>query len=54
MIAIGIVAVLRRFKRHDLFLRMARTLIDQYSGKNFIFLIAGDGPQKKKDFRFNE
>ena len=47
-IAIGIVAVLRRFKRHDLFLKMARTLIDQYSGKNFTFLIAGDGPQKKR------
>ena len=47
-IAIGIVAVLRRFKRHDLFLKMARTLIDHYSGKNFIFLIAGDGPQKKR------
>jgi glycosyltransferase involved in cell wall biosynthesis len=47
-IAIGIVAVLRRFKRHDLFLKMARTLINQYSGKNFIFLIAGDGPQQKR------
>jgi glycosyltransferase involved in cell wall biosynthesis len=47
-IAIGIVAVLRRFKRHDLFLKMARILIDKYSGKNFTFLIAGDGPQKKR------
>ena len=47
-IAIGIVAVLRRFKRHDLFLKMARALIDKYSGKNFTFLIAGDGPQKKR------
>jgi len=47
-IAIGIVAVLRRFKRHDLFLKMARTLIDKYSSKNFTFLIAGDGPRKKK------
>ena len=47
-IAIGIVAVLRRFKRHDLFLKMARTLIDQYSDKNFTFLIAGNGPQKKR------
>jgi len=46
-IAIGIVAVLRRFKRHDLFLKMARTLIDKNSGKNFTFLIVGDGPQKK-------
>ncbi len=46
-IAIGIVAVLRQFKRHDLFLQMAKTLIEQHPEKNLTFLIAGDGPQKE-------
>lgn len=45
-IAIGIIAVLRQFKRHDLFLEMAKTLVDRYPGKKLVFLIAGDGPQK--------
>jgi glycosyltransferase involved in cell wall biosynthesis len=45
-IAIGILAVLRQFKRHDLFLQMAKTIIEKYSNKKFVFIIAGDGPQK--------
>ena len=45
-IVIGIIAVLRRFKRHDLFLQMAKILIKQHPGKKLTFLIAGDGPQK--------
>ena len=45
-IVIGIIAVLRQFKRHDLFLEMAKTLIGQYPDKKLVFLIAGDGPQK--------
>jgi len=47
-IVIGIVAVLRQFKRHDLFLDMARSVIDINKDKKFVFLIAGDGPQKDK------
>jgi glycosyltransferase involved in cell wall biosynthesis len=46
-IAIGIIAVLRQFKRHDLFLKMAKTLIEQYPETKLTFLIAGDGPQKE-------
>jgi len=46
-IAIGMVAVLRQFKRHDLFLQMAKALIERYPEKNLTFLIAGDGPQKE-------
>ena len=45
-IAIGIVAVLRQFKRHDLFLQMAKSLLKHYTDKKLVFLIAGDGPQK--------
>ena len=45
-IAIGILAVLRQFKRHDLFLKMAKVIIKKYSNKKFVFIIAGDGPQK--------
>ena len=45
-IAIGMVAVLRQFKRHDLFLKMAKDIIMRFPDKNFNFLIAGDGPQK--------
>jgi len=44
-IAIGIVAVLRRFKRHDLFLRAASELIKKYPDLKFI--IAGDGPKRE-------
>jgi glycosyltransferase involved in cell wall biosynthesis len=46
-IAIGIVAVLRLFKRHDLFLQMVKQLIRQYPDKKIVFFIAGDGPQKE-------
>ena len=45
-VAIGIIAVLRQFKRHDLFLKMARLLVDSYPDKKLVFVIAGDGPQK--------
>ena len=45
-IAIGILAVLRQFKRHDLFLNMAKAIIEKYPNKKFVFIIAGDGPQK--------
>jgi glycosyltransferase involved in cell wall biosynthesis len=44
-IAIGILAVLRQFKRHDLFLKMAKEISKKYP--KTIFLIAGDGPQKE-------
>lgn len=44
---IGILAVLRQFKRHDLFLKMAKSLIKKYPNKEFVFIIAGDGPQKE-------
>ncbi len=45
-IAIGIIAVLRKFKRHDLFLQAASELVKKYS--NLKFIIAGDGPQKER------
>ena len=43
-IAIGIVAVIRRFKRHDLFVEAAEQLIKKHD--NLKFFIAGDGPVK--------
>lgn len=46
-IAIGILAVLRQFKRHDLFLLMAKELIKKFPEKKFVFIIAGAGPQKQ-------
>lgn len=46
-IVIGIIAVLRQFKRHDLFLQMAKTLVEQYPDKKLTFFIAGGGPQKE-------
>ena len=45
-IGIGILAVLRDFKRHDIFLNIAKNLKDSFSNKKFKFLIAGDGPKK--------
>ncbi len=45
-IAIGIVAVLRSFKRHDLFIEAAEALSKKYD--NLKFFIAGDGPKKKE------
>jgi len=44
-IAVGILAVLRRFKRHDIFVTAAESILKQYP--NTVFLIAGDGPQKE-------
>lgn len=46
-IVIGILAVLRKFKRHDLFLKMAKSLITKFPSKKFVFIIAGNGPQKE-------
>ena len=39
--------MLRNFKRHDRFLRMARNIIDLNPEKFLYFVIAGDGPQRK-------
>ena len=44
-IAIGILAVLRGFKRHDLFLEMAKEISKKHP--NTVFLIAGDGPRRE-------
>lgn len=44
-IGIGIVAVLRRFKRHDYFIEAAKNLRNERPERNFRFFIAGDGPQ---------
>jgi len=46
-IVIGIIAVLRQFKRHDRFLNMARSVIDNNPEKNIHFVMAGDGPQRE-------
>ena len=46
-IVIGIIAVLRQFKRHDRFLNMARNIIDNNSDKDIHFVMAGDGPQRE-------
>lgn len=45
-IAIGLVAILRNFKRHDLFLDMAKELCSRY--ENLKFFIAGDGPKHEE------
>jgi len=45
-VAIGILAVLRSFKRHDIFLNIAKKLKDNFNNQKFKFLIAGDGPKK--------
>jgi len=45
--AIGMLSVLRKFKRHDKFLRVARKLIVHFPNIQFKFLIAGEGPQRK-------
>lgn len=44
---IGIVAVLRDFKRHDNFLFIAKNLIERFKDKKFKFIIAGEGPKRK-------
>jgi len=46
-IIIGIIAVLRLFKRHDRFLNMARYVIDNNPEKKIHFVMAGDGPQRE-------
>ncbi len=43
---VGMVAVLRSWKRHDLFCRMARMLLDR--GRRARFLIVGDGPGRER------
>ena len=43
-VLIGIVAVLRSFKRHDIFIKNAKKIVQEYP--NVKFVIAGDGPQK--------
>ncbi len=43
-IAIGIIAVIRQFKRHDLFIEASSELLKKYD--NLKFFIAGDGPRK--------
>jgi len=45
-IVIGIIAILRQFKRHDVFISVAKQLIKKYPELKLKFLIAGDGPQK--------
>lgn len=45
-LAIGIVAILRGFKRHDLFIEMAKTLVKQLPKQKLKFIIAGDGPRE--------
>lgn len=45
-IAVGIVAVLRRFKRHDILLEVAGRLCARYG--NLKFVIAGDGPIREE------
>ena len=47
-IVIGIIAVMRLFKRHDRFLNMVRNVIDNNPKKNIHFILAGDGPQREK------
>ncbi len=44
-IAVGIVAVLRSFKRHDIFIKNAVKILQEYPDTKFV--IAGGGPQKK-------
>lgn len=46
-IVIGIVAVLRLFKRHDRFLNMALNIIDNNPDKDIHFVMAGSGPQRE-------
>ena len=46
-IVFGMLAVLRKFKRHDRFLIMAKHLINENRNKKIKFLIAGAGPRKE-------
>jgi glycosyltransferase involved in cell wall biosynthesis len=54
-IAIGNVGVLRSFKRHDIFIDVAKKLLDNFPNKKFKFLIAGEGPQREQlETKLNE
>jgi len=46
-IAIGIVAVLRAFKRHDRFVGLVKKIVDANQESKIKFFIAGDGPQRE-------
>jgi glycosyltransferase involved in cell wall biosynthesis len=46
-IVIGMVSVLRKFKRHDHFIKMVKNVIDRNPKKKIKVLIAGKGPQEK-------
>ena len=46
-IVIGMVSVLRRFKRHDRFIKMAQYVINKNPTKIIKILIAGEGPQRE-------
>jgi len=46
-IAIGMLAVIRRFKRYDKFISMASYITKLYPHKKIKFLLAGDGPQRE-------
>ena len=47
-VVIGMVSVLRRFKRHDRFIEMAKYVINKNPTKKIKILIAGEGPQREK------
>ena len=44
---IGMLSVLRKFKRHDRFLKMAKNVLHLSPDRKLKFLIAGEGPQRK-------
>jgi len=46
-IVIGMISVLRRFKRHDRFIEMAQYVINENPTKKIKILIAGEGPQRE-------
>ncbi len=46
-LAIGIIAVLRAFKRHDRFVELVARIVDGNQNKKLKFFIAGDGPQRE-------
>jgi glycosyltransferase involved in cell wall biosynthesis len=48
VIAIGIVAVLRDSKRHDIFLKISKQLKSDFPENRFKFFIAGEGPYRER------
>jgi len=46
-ICIGMLAVMRRFKRYDKFVNMADYITTVFPDKNIKFCLAGDGPQRE-------